>query len=181
MIVQRTKIDGVYVVIPEVHEDSRGYFMESFHEEIFNVMTGADFHPVQDNESKSCYGVLRGLHFQREPHAQAKLVRVIKGTVMDVAVDLRPDSETRGSYVAVILSEKNRKQLFIPKGFAHGFIVLSDEAVFQYKCDDYYHPECEDGIQWDDPTVDVQWLLPPDEIILSEKDRKRKAYEELKY
>ena len=181
MLVSKTKIKDVYVITPEVHEDSRGYFMESFNEREFKAQTGIDFHPVQDNESKSSFGVLRGLHFQREPHSQAKLVRVIKGGVIDVAVDLRPDSETRGSYVAVYLSARNRRQLFIPKGFAHGFLVFDEEgATFQYKCDDYYHPECEDGIRWDDPTINIQWPLSADEIILSEKDKSRKAYEELK-
>ena len=178
MTVSDTNIDGVYIIDPTVHEDSRGYFYESFNEKEFNEKTGADFHPVQDNESKSVYGVLRGLHFQEPPHEQAKLVKVVKGIVFDVAVDLRPDSMTRGKYVSTLLSAENRRQFFIPKGFAHGFVVLSDEAVFQYKCDDYYHPECEGGIAWDDEDLNVLWPVSDVDIILSDKDKKRQSYNE---
>lgn len=178
MRVSDTNISGVYIIDPDLHEDSRGYFYESFNEREFNEKTGADFHPVQDNESKSCYGVLRGLHFQEPPHAQAKLVRVVKGSVFDVAVDLREDSPTKGKHVCTLLTDENKRQFFIPKGFAHGFVVLSGEAVFQYKCDDYYHPECEGGIAWDDEELSIIWPIFAKEIILSEKDKKRQSYHE---
>ena len=131
-------------------------------------MADVDF--VQDNESKSCYGVLRGLHFQKPPHAQAKLVRVVKGRVLDVAVDIRKGSPTFGKYAAVELTEDNHRQLFIPRGFAHGFAVLSDEAIFQYKCDNYYAPQCEGALAWDDPDLGIDWILPADKVILSAKD-----------
>lgn len=178
MTVRDTNIDGVYVIIPTLHEDARGYFFESFNEDEFNKKTGADFHPVQDNESKSSYGVLRGLHFQDPPYEQAKLVRVVKGIVFDVAVDLREDSPTKGQYACTILSDENKCQFFIPRGFAHGFVVLSDEAVFQYKCDNYYHPEAENGIAWDDETVNILWPVSESSIILSNKDLKRQSYNE---
>ena len=179
MEVIKTKIEGVYIILPKVIDDERGYFFESFNEKEFNEKTGAEFKPVQDNESKSRRGVLRGLHFQDEPYAQAKLVRVVKGMVYDVAVDLRPDSKTRGEYVEIILSEFNRNQIFIPKGFAHGFIVLSDEAIFQYKCDEYYHSEAENGIAWDDKTINVAWPAASKEgILLSNKDKNRQTYDE---
>jgi dTDP-4-dehydrorhamnose 3,5-epimerase len=134
---------------------------------------------VQDNESKSCYGVVRGLHFQKPPHAQAKLVRVVKGKVLDVAVDLRKDSPTYGRHVSVELSEDNRRQVFIPKGFAHGFSVLSEEAVFQYKCDDYYAPETECAIAWNDPELNIDWRIPADQVILSEKDKRHPELKDL--
>ena len=153
MNIKKTEIEGVYIIEPKVFEDSRGYFFESFNELEFNDKTGANFHPVQDNESKSSYGILRGLHFQEEPHSQAKLVRVVSGEVYDVAVDLRKDSPTLGQYVGVKLTGENKKQFFIPNGFAHGFVVLSDTAVFQYKCDEFYHPESENGIKWNDKTM----------------------------
>lgn len=178
MRVLDTNIDGVYVIEPELHNDSRGYFYESFNEKEFNEKTRANFHPVQDNESKSKYGVLRGLHFQNPPHEQAKLVRVVKGAVFDVAVDLRPDSHTRGKYACTILTSDNQRQFFIPKGFAHGFVVLSDEAIFQYKCDDYYHPECENGIKWDDEDISIIWPISDTMIVLSDKDKNRKSYHE---
>lgn len=184
MKVEKTVIDGVLIITPTAFVDDRGYFAETFNEKEFNEKTGADFHPVQDNESKSKEFVLRGLHFQRPPHQQAKLVRVLKGQVLDVAVDLRPGSETYGKYVSVILDDVDGKQFFIPKGFAHGFYVLSEEAVFSYKCDDYYHPECEDGIAWDDRDVAIKWtntsfLTPPkSKVILSRKDKHRKTLKE---
>ena len=134
---------------------------------------------VQDNQSKSSYGVVRGLHFQKPPHAQAKLVKVVKGKVLDVAVDLRKDSPTFGKYMAVELSDENHRQVFIPKGFAHGFSVLSDEAVFQYKCDDYYAPETEGAVAWDDPELNIDWRIPTDEIILSEKDKRNLQLKDL--
>ena len=151
--------------------DERGYFFESFNEREFREKTGIDVKFIQDNESKSRYGVLRGLHFQKAPFEQAKLVRVVKGRVLDVAVDIRKGSPTFGRYTAVELTGDNHRQCFIPRGFAHGFCVLSEEAVFQYKCDEFYHPEAEDAIAWDDPDIAIEWPIPVDDIILSEKDK----------
>lgn len=165
-----TEIDGVLIIEPRIFQDSRGYFFESFNLREFEEKVGAiDF--VQDNESKSCYGVMRGLHFQRDGHSQAKLVRVVKGKVLDVAVDLRRGSATYGRHVAVELSEDNHRQFFIPRGFAHGFSVLSDEVIFQYKCDNYYCPSSEGAIAWNDPDLGIDWRIPEDKVILSEKDR----------
>lgn len=166
-----TEIDGVLILEPRLFQDSRGYFFESFNQKEFESKVGAVTF-VQDNESKSCYGVVRGLHFQKGEHAQSKLVRVVKGKVLDVAVDLRPGSPTFGKYVSVELSEDNHLQFFIPRGFAHGFSVLSDEVVFQYKCDNFYYPESEGAIAWDDPDLGIDWKIPADRIILSDKDRK---------
>lgn len=163
---------------PTVRGDERGYFMESFSERDFVAATGVDVRFVQDNESYSKRGVLRGLHFQREPHAQAKLVRVIKGRVIDVAVDIRPQSPTFGKYVAAELSGDNHRQMYIPKGFAHGYLTL-EEAVFQYKCDDYYHPECEGGVAWNDPQIGIEWPKMEGDFILSDKDRKHPTLKEL--
>ena len=171
MNVIKTDIEGLVVLEPRVFGDSRGYFFESFNARTFEEAVG-NVNFVQDNESKSSYGVVRGLHFQKPPHAQAKLVRVVKGKVMDVAVDLRKDSPTFGKYVAVELSEDNHRQMFIPRGFAHGFSVLSDEVVFQYKCDNYYAPESEGAVAWDDPDLDIDWRVPADKVLLSEKDKK---------
>lgn len=171
MNVLRTDIEGLVIIEPKVHGDERGYFFESFSERDFAAGV-AETSFVQDNESRSVYGVVRGLHFQRPPRSQAKLVRVVKGRVLDVAVDLRKDSPTFGRHVAVELSEENHRQVFMPKGFAHGFSVLSEEAVFQYKCDDYYAPECEEAVAWDDPDLDIDWKVPADKVILSEKDRR---------
>ncbi|MBR7130076.1 MAG: dTDP-4-dehydrorhamnose 3,5-epimerase [Tidjanibacter sp.] len=179
MNVIRTDIEGVVVIEPQVFGDERGYFFESFNAERFLAQTGLRVEFVQDNESSSKRGVLRGLHFQREPYAQAKLVRVVQGRVIDVAVDIRPGSPTFGKYVATELSGENHRQMFIPKGFAHGYVVLEDDTVFQYKCDEYYHPEVEDGIAWNDPQIGIEWPLPEDEIILSDKDRKRRTLREL--
>lgn len=165
-----TEIDGVLIIEPRIFQDSRGYFFESFNLREFEEKVGViDF--VQDNESKSCYGVLRGLHFQRDGHSQAKLVRVVKGKVLDVAVDLRRGSGTYGRHVAAELSEDNHRQFFIPRGFAHGFSVLSDEVIFQYKCDNYYCPSSEGAIAWNDPDLGIDWRIPEDKVILSEKDR----------
>lgn len=165
-----TEIDGVLIIEPRIFQDSRGYFFESFNLREFEEKVGViDF--VQDNESKSCYGVVRGLHFQRDGHSQAKLVRVVKGKVLDVAVDLRRGSATYGRHVAVELSEDNHRQFFIPRGFAHGFSVLSDEVIFQYKCDNYYCPSSEGAIAWNDPDLGIDWRIPEDKVILSEKDR----------
>jgi dTDP-4-dehydrorhamnose 3,5-epimerase len=179
MNVIKTNIDGVVIIEPKIFEDKRGYFFESFNElEFINKVGIVDF--VQDNESKSSYGVMRGLHFQKPPHTQAKLVRCVKGSVLDVAVDLREGSPTYGEHVAVELTEDNHKQLFIPKGFAHGFVVLSDIAIFQYKCDDFYHPELDDGISILDETLGIDWKIPLKDAILSEKDTKRNLFKNLK-
>ena len=171
----KTEIDGVIIVETKVFGDNRGYFMETYEERKF-YEGGITVKFVQDNQSKSTKGVLRGLHFQKT-HPQAKLVRVIKGEVYDVAVDLRKDSPTYGKYVGAILSEENKKQFFIPRGFAHGFLVLSDEAEFCYKCDDFYHPEDEGGLMWNDPTVGIDWPLDGiDNLNLSEKDTKNPSF-----
>lgn len=171
MAVIKTTIEGVVIIEPKLFGDERGYFFESYNEERFHAETGIETHFVQDNESRSKYGILRGLHFQQPPYAQAKLVRVVKGRVLDVAVDIRTGSSTFGKYVAVELSEDNHRQLFIPKGFAHGYAVLSDEAIFQYKCDNLYHPECEGAIVWNDPSIAIDWGVAEADIILSEKDK----------
>lgn len=171
MNVIKTDIPDVVIIEPRVFGDHRGYFFESFSEKDFSENV-CETKFVQDNESKSCYGVLRGLHFQKPPHAQAKLVRVVKGRVLDVAVDIRKGSPTFGRHVAVELTEDNHRQLFIPRGFAHGFAVLSEEAVFQYKCDNYYAPQSEGSVLWNDPEIGIDWGIPEDEVILSEKDTK---------
>ncbi|MBR4803293.1 MAG: dTDP-4-dehydrorhamnose 3,5-epimerase, partial [Bacteroidales bacterium] len=165
-----TAIPGVLVVEPTIFGDDRGYFFESYNERDFTEKVGkVDF--VQDNESKSRYGVVRGLHFQKPPFAQSKLVRVIVGKVLDVAVDIRKGSPTLGKHVAVELTAENHLQFFMPKGIAHGFAVLSQEAVFQYKCDNFYAPQSEGAIAWNDPALDIDWRIPSDEVILSEKDK----------
>lgn len=164
-----TPIEGLKIIEPKLFGDSRGYFLESFSQREFEEKV-ADVHFVQDNESKSCAGVVRGLHFQCPPFAQAKLVRVVRGAVLDVAVDIRRDSTTYGQHFAVELTEDNHRQFFIPRGFAHGFAVLSDEAVFQYKCDNFYAPQSEGAIAWDDPDLAIDWRVPKDNRILSEKD-----------
>ena len=171
MKVIETALEGVVILEPELHRDARGYFFESYSQKLFDRSV-RPVRFVQDNESRSSYGVLRGLHFQRGEHAQGKLVRVISGTVLDVAVDIRRGSPTFGRHVAVEISGENHRQLFIPRGFAHGFAVLSDEAVFQYKCDNYYAPGSEGGIAWDDPALAIDWRLPAGETLLSEKDRR---------
>lgn len=167
----KTEIDGVYVVEPKVFKDARGYFMEAWKQSEFDENIGKiDF--IQDNESKSSYGVLRGLHFQKGEFSQSKLVRVIKGRVLDVAVDIRRSSSTFGKHVMVELSEDNKRQLFIPRGFAHGFLVLSDEAIFTYKVDNPYAPQAETGIRWDDPALAIEWPIDPAKVLTSEKDLK---------
>ena len=171
MKVIKTNIDGVLIIEPTVFGDSRGYFFESYNKQRFNEATGLNINFVQDNQSKSCYGVLRGLHFQKPPYAQSKLVRCVRGKVLDVAVDIRKSSPTFGKYVAVELTEDNHRQLFIPHGFAHGFVVLSDEAIFQYKCDNFYHKESEGAIAWNDPEINIDWTIPFDDVILSDKDK----------
>ena len=163
-------IPGVWIIEPAVFSDSRGYFFEAFKKEEFEQHIGkVDF--IQDNESKSSYGVLRGLHFQKGEFAQAKLVRVIKGEVLDVAVDIRKNSPTFGKYIAVVLNEENKKQFFIPRGFAHGFLVLSPEAVFTYKVDNIYAPQSEGGVIYNDPQIGIEWQIPEADILLSEKDK----------
>ena len=169
MNVIRTDIEGLAVIDPRIFNDSRGYFFESFSERDFCEQV-AQVKFVQDNESKSSYGVIRGLHFQKPPYAQAKLVRVVKGKVLDVAVDLRAGSPTYGKHFAVELSDENHRQFFIPRGFAHGFSVLSDEVVFQYKCDNYYAPQSEGSVIWNDPDLAIDWGVPRDKAVLSEKD-----------
>lgn len=173
MRVVKTDIEGLLILEPEVFGDSRGYFMESFSERTFDNEV-APIRFVQDNRSYSRYGVVRGLHYQREPYAQSKLVSCVVGRVLDVAVDIREGSPTFGKHVAVELSAENHRQLFIPKGFAHGFAVLSDEALFEYKCDEFYHPEAECGIAWNDPNIGIDWRLPKEDIILSKKDQEYK-------
>lgn len=178
MEVIKTDIEGVYIIEPKIFGDARGYFFESFSQREFDEKIGpVQF--VQDNESKSCYGVLRGLHFQKPPYAQSKLVRVVKGKVLDVAVDIRKGSPTYGKYVAAELSEENHRQFFIPKGFAHGFSVLSDEVVFQYKCDSFYAPQSEGAIAWNDPQLAIDWQIPADRVMLSEKDKHHGSLAEL--
>lgn len=172
MTIIPTALAGVTILEPRVFGDARGYFLESFSEREFRQQVFTT-HFVQDNESSSRYGVVRGLHYQRTPHCQGKLVRVVRGRVLDVAVDIRHGSPTFGQHVAVELSAENHRQLFIPRGFAHGFAVLSDEAVFQYKCDNYYAPESEGGVAWDDPALGIDWRLPAKDIILSPKDARR--------
>lgn len=169
MNVIETSIPGVVIIEPRIFKDARGYFFESYSKKEFDEkMRPVDF--VQDNESCSAYGVMRGLHFQRPPFAQSKLVRCVKGRVLDVAVDIRKGSPTYGRHVAVELTEDNHRQFFIPRGFAHGFAVLSDIAVFQYKCDNYYHPEADGGISIQDESLGIDWLIDPTKAILSEKD-----------
>lgn len=173
MRVIKTDIEGVLIIEPEVFGDSRGHFMESFSQRVFDREV-APVRFVQDNRSYSRYGVVRGLHYQKDPYAQSKLVSCVVGKVLDVAVDIREGSATYGKYVAVELSAENHRQLFIPKGFAHGFAVLSEEALFEYKCDEFYHPEAECGIAWNDPNIGIDWRLPKEDIILSKKDSEYK-------
>ena len=169
---KKTDIEGVYIIEPKVFNDSRGYFFEAWKQEEFNEHVGeVDF--IQDNESKSSFGVLRGLHYQKGDLSQAKLVRVIKGKVMDVAVDIRKSSPTFGKHVMVELSEDNKRQFFIPRGFAHGFLVLSEEAVFTYKVDNPYAPQAEAGIRWNDPELAIEWPIDPVQVLTSEKDLKQ--------
>ena len=175
---EKTAIEGVYIITPKVYGDDRGYFMETYKQSDFEE-AGINCNFLQDNQSKSRKGVLRGLHFQKT-HPQAKLVRVIKGEVYDVAVDLRKDSKTYGKYVGVVLSEENKKQFFVPRGFAHGFLVLSEEAEFVYKCDDLYHPEDEGGLIYNDKAINIDWPQGYD-ILLSEKDKNFPGFEELNF
>ena len=167
-----TKIKGVFIIEPKVFQDARGYFMEAWKQAEFDEYVGRTVF-IQDNESKSSFGVLRGLHYQKGDASQAKLVRVIKGKVLDVAVDIRKSSPTFGQHVMVELSEENKRQFFIPRGFAHGFLVLSDEAIFTYKVDNPYAPQCDAGIRWNDPDLGIEWPIDPAKVLTSEKDLKQ--------
>ena len=179
MTVKETKLKGCFIIEPKIFEDKRGYFLESYNQKTFNKLIGTNINFVQDNESFSSKGVLRGLHYQTGAHAQAKLVRVLKGKVLDVAVDLRKESQTFGQYTAVELSEENRKQLFVPRGFAHGFIVLEDDTVFLYKCDNYYDKTSESGIIFNDKALNINWNFPEGKMIVSEKDKNLTTFENL--
>jgi dTDP-4-dehydrorhamnose 3,5-epimerase len=170
--VVKTNIEGVFIIEPKVFGDARGYFLESFNAKEFAEKTGLNIHFMQDNESMSSYGVMRGLHFQRPPFTQSKLVRCVKGAVFDVAVDIRKGSPKYGQHVAVELTEENHRQLFVPRGFAHGFAVLSETAVFQYKCDNFYAPQAEGGISILDDSLGIDWKIPAEKAILSDKDTK---------
>lgn len=170
MTLTPTHLEGCFVLEPNVINDERGWFMESYNQSRFNQLTGLDIHFVQDNQSFSTRGVLRGLHYQTGEHAQAKLVRVLEGEVLDVAVDIRPGSPTYGQHTSVVLTAQNHKQFFVPRGFAHGFAVLSPTANFFYKCDNFYNKQSEGGIIYNDPTLAIDWMLPPAETIISEKD-----------
>lgn len=172
-------IPDVFVIEPKVHGDHRGYFVETFRQDKFEEAIGYKVNFVQDNESKSNKGVLRGLHFQLAPHAQSKLVRVIDGAVLDVAVDIRQGSPTFGQHVAVELSGDNKKQMFVPRGFAHGFVVLTDTATFAYKVDNYYSPDCDRGLAFDDNALNINWLLAKEQLLLSDKDTKQPSFSEL--
>ncbi len=178
MNIIKTKIEGVLIIEPRIFQDERGYFFESYNQKEFDEKVGKITF-VQDNQSKSTYGVVRGLHYQKPPYAQSKLVRCIKGRVLDVAVDIRKGSPTFGKYVSVELTEDNFLHLFIPKGFAHGFSVLSPEAVFQYKCDNLYHPESEGGIAWNDPEIGIDWGIPMKDMKVSAKDGKHKILKDI--
>ena len=171
MEIIKANIEGVVIIEPRIFKDDRGYFFESFSQREFEEKVCKTTF-VQDNESKSSYGVLRGLHFQKPPFAQSKLVRVIKGAVLDVAVDIRKGSPTFGQYVSVELTGENHRQFFIPRGFAHGFSVLSEEVIFQYKCDNFYSPQSEGAIAWNDPDLNIDWRIPAEKVVLSEKDSK---------
>jgi dTDP-4-dehydrorhamnose 3,5-epimerase len=166
----KTTLDGLVVLKPTIFKDNRGYFMESYNQKNINKLLG-NVNFVQDNESESSRGVLRGLHFQKPPYAQAKLVRCLKGSVLDVVLDLRKDSKTYGIFETILLTEENKKQLFIPKGFAHGFVVLSETAIFSYKVDNYYNPDSESGVLWNDLALNIDWKINKKEIIVSEKDK----------
>jgi len=180
MRVEETKLKGCYIIHDTVFEDSRGYFFESFNKQKFESLTGININFVQDNQSKSTRGVLRGLHFQQGEHAQAKLVRVIEGSVLDVAVDLRKDSPTFGQYVAIELTATNHLQFFIPRGFGHGFLVLSETATFFYKCDNFYNKASDGGLIYNDTTIGIDWQIDPSELILSEKDTLQPTFEQIK-
>ena len=166
-----TKLEGCFIIEPKIFQDDRGYFMESFNENTFQKGTGKLVHFVQDNQSFSTKGVLRGLHYQTGEHAQAKLVRVLQGEVLDIAVDIRPDSITYGQHVSVVLTGENQTQFFVPRGFAHGFLVLSETATFFYKCDNFYNKDSEGGLMYNDPTLNIDWQFPTSYLLISEKDQ----------
>lgn len=170
MIFTETKLKGCFIIEPKIIRDERGYFMESFNEQTFQKGIGQTVHFVQDNQSYSTKGVLRGLHYQTGEYAQAKLVRVLQGEVLDVAVDIRPNSDTFGHYEAIVLSGENQKQFFIPRGFAHGFLVTSETATFFYKCDNFYNKESEGGLMYNDETINIDWQFPTAELLISDKD-----------
>jgi len=180
MTFTRTKIPDVVIIDPKVHGDERGYFVETFRQDKLEAFLGFKVNFCQDNESKSSKGVLRGLHYQLHPAAQTKLVRVIQGSVLDVAVDIRKGSPTYGQHVAVKLTAENKRQLFVPRGFAHGFVVLEDETVFAYKVDNYYSPEHDSGLAFDDPDLDINWILDKSELKLSDKDTKQPLLKDAK-
>lgn len=179
MRITETKLKGCFIIEPTIFGDERGYFFETFNKEQFKKQTGEEIEFVQDNEAFSNKGILRGLHFQKGAFAQAKLVRVVKGKVLDVVVDLRPNSETYGEHFSCILSEENKKQLFVPRGFAHGYSVLEDNTIFVYKCDNFYQPKSEGGIIYNDQTLQIDWMLSKDEILVSDKDKVLKTFNEL--
>jgi dTDP-4-dehydrorhamnose 3,5-epimerase len=180
MIVKETKLQGCFIIQPPVFRDKRGYFVESYNEKTFSKLIGLNINFVQDNESQSSKGVLRGLHYQLGEYAQAKLVRVIKGSVLDVVVDLRSDSKTFGEHLSVELSEDNKTQFFVPKGFAHGFIVLEDDTIFSYKCDNFYNKNSEAGIIYNDTDLNINWKLLESEFIISEKDKDLPKFKQAK-
>ena len=179
MIVKETALDGCYIIEPTIHKDERGYFYESFHQDNFEKAIKEKINFVQDNQSKSRRGVVIGIHFQKGKFAQAKLVRVLQGEVLDVVVDLRKGSKTFGQHEAVVLSETNKKLLFVPRGFGHGFITLSETSEFSYKCDNYYHKESESGIIYSDPILNIDWQIPKAQIIVSEKDQQLPGFKPL--
>ena len=178
MRILKTDIEGVLIIEPRLFEDERGYFFEAFSERKFAELTGIETRFVQDNESRSAVGVVRGLHFQLPPFAQSKLVRAVRGAILDVAVDIRRGSPTFGKHIAVELSEHNHRQLFIPRGFAHGFSVLEGDAIVEYKCDNYYAPEAEGAIRWDDATLAIDWKVADSEVVVSAKDKANPLFEE---
>ena len=181
MNIIRGPIPGIFIIEPKVFEDKRGYFYESYNERIFQEKTGVKTNFVQDNQSKSTYGVLRGLHFQNNPYAQSKFIRVLSGEIFDVVVDIRKGSPTFGNNFSLVLSGENKTQIFVPAGFAHGFLVISETAVIHYKTDNFYHPESESGIKFNDPAIGINWPIPENEIILSEKDANLKTLEQIDY
>lgn len=174
MTVSETELKDCFIIEPQIFSDERGYFFESFHKDKFQQLTNIEVDFLQDNEAFSNRGIIRGLHFQKGQFAQAKLVRVVKGKVLDVALDIRPGSKTYGKHFSIILSEKNKKQLFIPRGFAHGYAVLEDNTVFSYKCDNYYNKESEGGVIYNDKDLQIDWMLKDEEVLLSVKDNKLK-------
>ncbi len=181
MIAKETKLKGCFLIKPKIFEDSRGYFFESFNQQKFNKSIGLDINFIQDNESFSVKGALRGLHYQKGKFAQAKLVRVIKGCVLDIAVDIRKNSPTFGKHISLELSEDNKTQLFIPRGFAHGFVVLSNTALFSYKCDNFYNKESERGFIYNDKSLHIDWMLPEETLIISEKDLELPAFKDVRF